>query len=99
MWGEVTLPGKVPRVGGLKEKVLAAPRAGIQAVIVPHRNRKDFDEDVPEEIKKAMTFEFASDVGDVLKLALEPKEAAHKPARVGSRRAARPAAHQPVAAG
>jgi len=78
MTGEVTLSGKVLPIGGLKEKVLAARRAGIQTIIAPERNRKDFLEDIPEETRGSMTFHFVSDVKQVLELALEPKGA--KPA-------------------
>jgi ATP-dependent Lon protease len=73
MTGEVTLSGKVLPIGGLKEKVLAARRAGIQTIIAPERNRKDFLEDIPEEARGSMTFHFTSDVKQVLELALEPK--------------------------
>jgi ATP-dependent Lon protease len=71
MTGEVTLTGKVLPIGGVKEKVLAAKRAGIKTVILPERNRKDLDEDIPEELRKGMTFLFAKNVTDVLNNALE----------------------------
>ena len=70
MTGEVTLRGLVLPVGGIKEKVLAAHRAGIKRVIMPERNRKDLH-DVPEQAKKEMEFVFASTMDDVLKAALE----------------------------
>jgi len=57
-------------VGGIKEKMLAAHRAGLKTVILPSRNQLDL-EDVPEEIKKSMKFIFAETVDDVLKAALE----------------------------
>ncbi len=76
MTGEVTLSGKVLPIGGVKEKVLAARRAGITTVILPERNRKDFLEDIPEEVRKEMRFEFVEDVGRVLQLALEPRAGA-----------------------
>ncbi|MBW3622034.1 MAG: endopeptidase La [Armatimonadetes bacterium] len=75
MTGEVTLSGRVLPVGGIKEKVLAAHRAGIRTVILPERNRKDVDEDVPREIKDEMTFHFAGDVKQVLEWALEAEGA------------------------
>ena len=59
MTGEVTLSGKVLPVGGIKEKVLAAKRAGIKTVILPERNRKDLTEDIPEDLRRGMTFIFA----------------------------------------
>ena len=76
MTGEVTLSGKVLPIGGVKEKVLAARRAGIRTVILPARNRKDLMEDLPDEVRKELTFEFVEDVDHVLKLALSPKAGA-----------------------
>ncbi len=81
MTGEVTLSGKVLPVGGIKEKVLAAKRAGIKTIILPERNRKDLMEDIPAELRKGMSFIFAKDVADVLDAALQPMDApkAEKP--------------------
>ena len=73
MTGEVTLSGKVLPVGGIKEKVLAARRAGIKTVILPERNRKDLLEDIPEDLRKDMEFVFAKDVKDVIEAALKSK--------------------------
>ncbi|MEW6092606.1 MAG: endopeptidase La [Chloroflexota bacterium] len=70
MTGEITLRGQVMPVGGIKEKMLAAHRAGIKTVILPKHNRLDL-EDIPNEITKNMTFVFAESVNDVLKAALE----------------------------
>ena len=75
MTGEVTLSGKVLPVGGIKEKVLAAKRAGIKTIILPERNRKDLMEDIPTELRKGMSFIFAKDVADVLDAALQPMDA------------------------
>jgi ATP-dependent Lon protease len=72
MTGEITLRGRVLPIGGLKEKVLAAHRAGIKRVIVPERNKADLDE-VPQEIKDALEFVFASKMEQVLEAALEEK--------------------------
>ncbi len=70
MTGEVTLTGQVLAVGGIKEKVLAAHRAGVQTLILPKENRKDYDEEVPEAIRKQLTAHFVSSAEEVLRLAL-----------------------------
>jgi ATP-dependent Lon protease len=72
MTGEVTLQGRVLPIGGLKQKVLAAHAAGLTDVILPERNRGDLD-DVPADVREAMTFHPVMTVGEVLELALEPK--------------------------
>lgn len=71
MTGEVTLQGRVLPIGGLKQKVLAAHAAGLTDVILPERNRADLD-DVPQDVREAMTFHPVMTVGEVLELALEP---------------------------
>jgi len=71
MTGEVTLAGRVLPIGGVKQKVLAAHRAGLTEVVLPARNGPDLD-DVPEAVREAMTFHLAEDVGQVLAWALEP---------------------------
>ena len=73
MTGEITLRGKVLPVGGIKEKVLAAQRAGITTVILPKRNEKDL-EDVPDSVRQEMTFVFVDTIDEVLEHALEPKQ-------------------------
>jgi len=65
MTGEITLRGKVLPVGGIKEKILAARRAGITTVVMPARNEKDLV-DIPEHIRKQMKFTFVKEVGEVL---------------------------------
>ena len=70
MTGEVTLQGKVLPIGGVKQKLLAAHRAGLTEVILPRRNEPDLD-DVPESVRSAITVHLVSDVRDVLELALE----------------------------
>jgi ATP-dependent Lon protease len=70
MTGEITLRGKVLPIGGLKEKLLAAHRAGIFEVIMPKENEKDLSE-VPENLKSAMKLHFVDNMDEVLKLALE----------------------------
>ena len=72
MTGEVTLQGRVLPIGGLKQKVLAAHAAGLTDVILPERNRGDLDE-VPEDVREAMSFHPVMSIDEVLKLALEPK--------------------------
>lgn len=69
MTGEVTLRGRILEIGGLKEKVIAAHRAGLRKIIVPKENRKDL-EDVPEEVMKDLRFVFVSHMDEVLKEAL-----------------------------
>ena len=70
MTGEVTLQGRVLPIGGVKQKVLAAHRAGLREVILPKRNEPDID-DVPESVRNDMTFHPVSDVAEVLQIALE----------------------------
>ena len=70
MTGEITLRGTVLPVGGIKEKVLAAYRAGIKTIILPNWNSKDM-EDIPANVLKVIKFHFVGDMLDVLKLALE----------------------------
>ena len=70
MTGEITLRGKVLPIGGLKEKVLAAHRAGLRRVLIPARNEADLD-DVPEKVREDMTFHLVDQVDKVFELALE----------------------------
>jgi ATP-dependent Lon protease len=73
MTGEITLRGKVMPIGGVKEKVLAAKRAGIKTIILPAKNKNDL-EDVPEDLRKEIEFVFVETIGDVIKAALADKQ-------------------------
>jgi ATP-dependent Lon protease len=79
--GEISLRGLVLPVGGIKEKVVAAARAGLKRVMLPARNRKDFD-DIPEEARKALEFVWLERVDEAVAAALEP--AANAPARASA---------------
>ncbi len=77
MTGEVTLSGRVLPIGGVKQKVLAAHRAGLRTVILPARNEADLD-DLPDAVRDEMTIHLVSDVAEVLELALEPAAVAER---------------------
>jgi ATP-dependent Lon protease len=94
MTGEITLRGQVLPVGGIKEKILAAHRAGIRTVVLPERNEAEL-EDVPEEVRKKLKFVFVKTMDEVLKAALEAspngkpkgKPASKKPISKASKKA------------
>ena len=71
MTGEVTLQGRVLPIGGVKQKLLAAHRAGLTEIILPARNEADLD-DVPEAVRSQLTIHLATDVADVVRWALQP---------------------------
>ena len=73
MTGELTLQGKVLPVGGVKQKVLAAHRAGISEVMLPARNEMDLD-DVPEPVRSQVRFHLVSTIDEVLAVALAERE-------------------------
>lgn len=85
MTGEITLRGRVLPIGGVKEKVLAAHRAGLKTIILPKRNEPDLIE-VPDDVRKELTFVFASDVEEVIAAAIheqpKPPRAAAKKTRL-----------------
>jgi ATP-dependent Lon protease len=79
MTGEVTLSGRVLPIGGVKEKVLAARRAGIHEVILPKQNAKNVEEDLTPELRKGLTVHLVSSVDEVLALALQPVSSDARP--------------------
>ncbi len=91
MTGEITLRGRVLPVGGIKEKVLAAYRAGIRTVILPERNRKDVTE-VPKKVQTEVTIHYVTLMDQVLELALLPAEAAPKSDKPRTPRTKKPTA-------
>jgi ATP-dependent Lon protease len=72
MTGEITLRGKLLPVGGVKEKVLAAHRAGIKKLVLPKENEKDLEE-VPQQVRRELEFLFADNIDQVLKETLREK--------------------------
>ena len=86
MTGEATLRGAVLPVGGIKEKVLAAHRAGITKVILPEKNRKDLP-DIPEEIQKDLEIHFCAKMAEVLEIALGDDLKKHKEAFLAKKKA------------
>jgi ATP-dependent Lon protease len=90
MTGEITLRGQVLPVGGIKEKVLAAHRLGVKAVVLPSGNRKDLEE-VPRNVREAIRFHFVETMAAALELALPGREAP-RPPRARRQTAARPRA-------
>jgi ATP-dependent Lon protease len=84
MTGEVTLRGKVLEIGGVKEKVLAAHRAGIREVILPAGNERDL-RDVPEDVRDAVHFHFVERMDEVIRLALLGKRDGARRRTVGKR--------------
>jgi ATP-dependent Lon protease len=74
MTGEVSLTGRVLPIGGVQQKLLAAQRAGLTEVYLPQRNEPDLD-DVPADVRAALTVHIVSDVREILSTALEPVSA------------------------
>jgi len=92
MTGEVTLSGQVLGIGGVRDKVLAAQRAGVQTVVLPRENEPELEE-LPGEVRKQLEFVLADDVDEVLAAAFDGASPVNRPRRVGSpeRKAASPA--------
>ncbi len=88
MTGEITLSGRVLPVGGIKEKVLAARRAGIREVILPRQNEKNVKEDLTEELRRDLTIHYVQGVDEVLLLALLPAPKGPGDRKTDRRRAA-----------
>ena len=89
MTGEITLTGQVLPIGGLKEKALAAQRAGITRVIAPRRNEPDL-EDIPEHLRRDLEFVWAGEIEEVLEAALEQPRDGTRNGRIGGRARAVP---------
>jgi len=81
MTGEITLSGRVLPIGGIKEKVLAARRAGISHIIVPRQNAKNVNEDLTPEVRKDLTIHLVSSIDEVLALALQPASSDIRPVK------------------
>src|SRR5262249_13038737 len=81
MTGEITLSGRVLAIGGVKEKVLAARRVGINEVILPKQNAKNVNEDLTPELQQDLTVHLVSTIDEVLALALQPVSSGVRPAR------------------
>ena len=87
MTGEITLRGRVLPIGGVKEKLLAAHRAGIKTFILPEKNKKDLV-DIPKEVMDTVEIKSAKQIDDVLKVALQPGQPAMTPAQIEASRTA-----------
>ena len=86
MTGEMTLSGRVLPIGGVKEKVLAARRAGIHEVILPKQNAKNINEDLTPELRNDLTVHLVSSIDEVLALALQPVSTDARPAADGRKK-------------
>ena len=87
MTGEITLSGRVLPVGGIKEKVLAAKRAGVREIILPRQNEKNVKEDLDDDLRAGLTIHLVGTIDEVLLLALVPvRVAAPASGRRGARR-------------
>jgi len=85
MTGEITLRGAVLPIGGVREKVTAAHRAGLSTIILPAKNERDLVE-LPENVKRKLTFKFVEEVSQVFDLALESLEKTEKASKASSKK-------------
>jgi len=85
MTGEITLSGRVLPIGGIKEKVLAARRAGIRELIVPKQNAKNVNEDLTPDVRQDLTIHLVSSIDEVLALALQPASSDIRPVKKPTR--------------
>jgi len=93
MTGEITLSGRVLPIGGVKEKVLAARRLGINEVILPKQNAKNINEDLTPELRQGLTVHLVSTIDEVLALALQPVATDARPSKKVTRPVGHAAAH------
>jgi ATP-dependent Lon protease len=98
MTGEITLSGRVLPVGGIKEKVLAARRVGINEVILPKQNAKNVNEDLTPELRQNLTVHLVSTIDEVLALALQPVSSDVRPQKTDPREPKEPKPRSPIAA-
>ncbi|OFW20357.1 MAG: endopeptidase La [Acidobacteria bacterium RIFCSPLOWO2_02_FULL_65_29] len=98
MTGEITLSGRVLPVGGVKEKVLAARRAGVNQVILPKQNEKNVNEDLTPELRKGLTVHLVSSIDEVLALALQPVSSDARPVKADPKEPKEPKRGGPIAA-
>jgi ATP-dependent Lon protease len=96
MTGEITLSGRVLPVGGIKEKVLAARRAGIREVVLPRQNSKNVNEDLTPELRQDLIVHLVSTIDEVLALTLQPLSSDARPAAEAARKAGRPSTPPPA---
>ena len=94
MTGEVTLNGRVLPIGGVKQKLMAAQRAGLTTIFLPARNEPDLD-DVPAEVRAALDIHLVGDVADIVASALEPAAEAGAEAEQSRRRLSRTIGRHP----
>jgi len=98
MTGEITLSGRVLPVGGIKEKVLAARRVGINEVILPRQNAKNVNEDLTPELRQNLTVHLVASIEEVIALALQPVSSDKRPSKSEPKEPKEPKSRGSVAA-